>query len=124
MWEGADEAHVAGMMPFRSCQYTVYNDIDKVEPLEDGDYKKIRFCRNALQQPDPFAMSAAIESELEEVISWVSKRSSHQVRQYRENVVAEIEALAAKITSAGLGKAWLQGVDPETQQVPLVSPPI
>ena len=96
---------------------------------------KRKFCTDALQMPDKFTASAALDSELLESIDWIcqhtAKQACHsarafvfcglrcpcQVNELRLRTALGIEALGKMYWDNGMAAAWLRQADPSVAQV-------
>ena len=82
-----------------------------------GDAEKLRFCREALEQADPFAAKECLDPELQEIVAWIASRSAEEVNTFRVDALQRVEEMARAFEQSGATKGWLQRADPVVRQV-------
>ena len=66
-----------------------------------GDSRKLEFTTKAFSMSDPTLRCNEVPEAVAQAIAWVANSEGTEVRDYRENVVSEIERMGRELRDSG-----------------------
>ena len=94
----------------RTWAEDVARDLDQIAVL--GDRQKLAYALAAYESDEPFGGDAPLCTQLVEVLDWIAQRSTENIINEREGMIAALEEAGRRMWASGLAEKWYEGVDP------------